>query len=104
MVRTQPLSMVEMKMRKSLRRRFTRQCSPSTLSRRCVILVRSRNSGDELILPIKRFAHTDVAQTLLAYLAKYKEFSSAEEMKRVVNLLHRQAVRAKAEGLFFKVC
>lgn len=24
-------------------------------------------------------------------------------MKRVVSLLHRQAVRAKAEGLFFKV-
>ena len=24
-------------------------------------------------------------------------------MKRVVNLLHRQAVKAKAEGLFFRV-
>jgi len=24
-------------------------------------------------------------------------------MKRVVNLMHRQAVRAKAEGLFFNV-
>ena len=24
-------------------------------------------------------------------------------MKRVVNLLHRQAIKAKAEGLFFKV-
>ena len=25
-------------------------------------------------------------------------------MKRVVGLLHRQAVKAKAEGLFFKAC
>lgn len=38
------------------------------------------------------------------YLARWKEFSSPENMKWVVNLLHRQAVKAKAEGLFFKVC
>ncbi|GJE93432.1 timeless-domain-containing protein [Phanerochaete sordida] len=51
----------------------------------------------------QRFANADIAQTLLVYLARYKEFPSAESMKRVVNLLHRQAVKAKAEGLFFKV-
>ncbi|KAG6820075.1 hypothetical protein H0H93_005603 [Arthromyces matolae] len=50
-----------------------------------------------------KFAHADVTHTLLTYLARYKEFSSAENMRRVVSLLHRQAVRAKAEGLFFKV-
>ncbi|KAH9046637.1 timeless-domain-containing protein [Lactarius hengduanensis] len=42
-------------------------------------------------------------QSLLTYLARYKEFTSPDEMKRVVSLLHRQAVRAKAEGLFFQV-
>ncbi|TCD66114.1 Topoisomerase 1-associated factor 1 [Steccherinum ochraceum] len=51
----------------------------------------------------KRFANSEVAQTLLTYLARYKEFTSPESMKRVVNLLHRQAVKAKAEGLFFNV-
>ncbi|KAK0224118.1 timeless protein-domain-containing protein [Armillaria fumosa] len=50
-----------------------------------------------------KFAHTDINHTLLTYLARYKDFSSPEHMKRAVNLLHRQAVRAKAEGLFFKV-
>ncbi|KAG5637662.1 hypothetical protein H0H81_003683 [Sphagnurus paluster] len=35
--------------------------------------------------------------------ARYKEFSSSENMRRVVSLMHRQAVRVKAEGLFFKV-
>ncbi|KAK0205546.1 timeless protein-domain-containing protein [Desarmillaria ectypa] len=50
-----------------------------------------------------KFAQTDINHTLLAYLSRYRDFSSSEHMKRVVNLLHRQAVRAKAEGLFFKV-
>ncbi|KAH9947733.1 timeless protein-domain-containing protein [Amylocystis lapponica] len=50
-----------------------------------------------------KFAHPDITQTLLAYLARYKEFGSSEDMKRVVSLMHRQAVRAKAEGLFFMV-
>ncbi|TFK28235.1 timeless-domain-containing protein [Coprinopsis marcescibilis] len=51
-----------------------------------------------------KFANIEITNTLLTYLARYKEFgASPEKMKRVVNLLHRQAVRAKAEGLFFKV-
>ncbi|KAL1742157.1 timeless protein-domain-containing protein [Schizophyllum fasciatum] len=50
-----------------------------------------------------RFAHSEVTHTLLTYLSRYKEFTSSEQMKRVVSLLHRQAVRAKAEGLFFNV-
>jgi replication fork protection complex subunit Tof1/Swi1 len=52
----------------------------------------------------QKFADFSVTQTLLAYLARYKEFGGAhEKMKRVVALLHRQAVKAKAEGLFFNV-
>ncbi|KAI0942849.1 hypothetical protein AcV7_002147 [Taiwanofungus camphoratus] len=50
-----------------------------------------------------KFAHSDITQTLLIYLSRYKEFDTVEKMKRVVNLMHRQAVRAKAEGLFFNV-
>ncbi|KAI0301445.1 timeless protein-domain-containing protein [Russula brevipes] len=50
-----------------------------------------------------KFANSDITQSLLTYLGRYKEFTSPEEMKRVVSLLHRQAVRAKAEGLFFQV-
>ncbi|KAI0752629.1 timeless-domain-containing protein [Daedaleopsis nitida] len=51
----------------------------------------------------KRFAHPDVTRTLLAYLERYKEFAHPDQMKRVVTLMHRQAVRQKAEGLFFMV-
>ncbi|KAF9001196.1 timeless protein-domain-containing protein [Cyathus striatus] len=50
-----------------------------------------------------RFANSEITQTLLTYLARYREFSSSENMRRVVSLLHRQAVRVKAEGLFFQV-
>ncbi|KAF5325413.1 hypothetical protein D9619_010000 [Psilocybe cf. subviscida] len=50
-----------------------------------------------------KFAQAEIAHTLLAYLARYREFTSTENMRRVVNLIHRQAVKAKAEGLFFKV-
>ncbi|TFK52842.1 timeless-domain-containing protein [Heliocybe sulcata] len=50
-----------------------------------------------------RFAHSEINHTLLAYLSRYKEFDDPEEMKRIVKLLHRQAVKAKAEGLFFQV-
>ncbi|KAI5994503.1 timeless protein-domain-containing protein [Pisolithus albus] len=50
-----------------------------------------------------KFAHPDVTRTLLAYLSRYKEFDSPELMTRVVNLMHRQAVKVKAEGLYFNV-
>ncbi|RDB17381.1 Topoisomerase 1-associated factor 1 [Hypsizygus marmoreus] len=50
-----------------------------------------------------KFAHADITHTLLTYLARYKDFSTSENMRRVVSLMHRQAVRAKAEGLYFKV-
>ncbi len=53
--------------------------------------------------PPQKFANSDITQSLLTYLGRYKEFTSPDEMKRVVSLLHRQAVRAKAEGLFFQV-
>lgn len=52
--------------------------------------------------PNQRFANAEITHTLLIYLARYREFASSECMRRVVGLLHRQAVKAKAEGLFFK--
>jgi replication fork protection complex subunit Tof1/Swi1 len=51
----------------------------------------------------QKIAHPDITQTCLAYLSRFREFDSVDRMKRVVGLLHRQAVRVKAEGLFFKV-
>ncbi|KAI8989035.1 timeless-domain-containing protein [Trametes punicea] len=51
----------------------------------------------------QRFVHSDVTHTLLVYLSRYQEFSTPEQMKRVVSLMHRQAVRQKAEGLYFMV-
>ena len=57
-----------------------------------------------LMLPdFKEFADNSCMQTLLTYLAGYKVFTEEEQMKRVVNLLHRTAIRAKSEGLFYKV-
>ena len=53
---------------------------------------------------LQKFAHEEITHTLLIYLGRYQDFESSEQMKRVVSLLHRQAVKAKAEGLFFKVC
>ncbi|CAE6415167.1 unnamed protein product [Rhizoctonia solani] len=50
-----------------------------------------------------KFAQEDIAHACLVYLARWREFTSSEQMKRVVSLLHRQAVKAKAEGFFFKV-
>lgn len=51
----------------------------------------------------QKFAQSDITRTLLVYLERYKEFESSENMKRVVNLMHRQVVKAKAEGLYFQV-
>ncbi|CAE6369742.1 unnamed protein product [Rhizoctonia solani] len=50
-----------------------------------------------------KFAQEDIAHACLVYLARWREFTSPEQMKRIVSLLHRQAVKAKAEGFFFKV-
>ncbi|KAG8711383.1 Topoisomerase 1-associated factor 1, partial [Ceratobasidium sp. 394] len=50
-----------------------------------------------------KFAQEDIAHACLVYLARWREFTSAEQMRRIVSLLHRQAVKAKAEGFFFKV-
>ena len=51
----------------------------------------------------QKFAHPEITRTLLTYLSRYKEFDSPELMKRVANLIHRQAVKVKAEGLYFNV-
>ncbi|KAG6380363.1 timeless protein-domain-containing protein [Boletus reticuloceps] len=50
-----------------------------------------------------KFAHSEITRTLLFYLSRYKEFDSPELMKRAVNLIHRQVVKAKAEALYFNV-
>ncbi|KAF8333073.1 timeless protein-domain-containing protein [Cantharellus anzutake] len=50
-----------------------------------------------------RFAQEDITRACLAYLDRWKEFDDSDKVKRVVSLLHRQAVKTKAEGLFFKV-
>ncbi|EEB95453.1 hypothetical protein MPER_05578, partial [Moniliophthora perniciosa FA553] len=49
-----------------------------------------------------KFAQEGITHTLLAYLARYREFTSSENLKRVLSLMHRQAVKAKAEGLYFQ--
>ncbi|WRT69168.1 uncharacterized protein IL334_006152 [Kwoniella shivajii] len=51
----------------------------------------------------KRFAQEPVTNTLLSYLARSQEFDDPEQMKRVVGLMHRQVIKAQAEGLYFKV-
>lgn len=50
----------------------------------------------------KRFATEGVCNTLLAYLQRYKELD-ADQLRRVVGLIHRQVVKAQAEGLYFQV-
>ncbi|GAA5828412.1 hypothetical protein JCM11251_006233 [Rhodosporidiobolus azoricus] len=50
----------------------------------------------------QRFADESVLSTCMIYLEAYKTFRSPEQMKRIVALMHRQAVKAKSEGLFYK--
>ncbi|WVQ81137.1 hypothetical protein IAT38_003259 [Cryptococcus sp. DSM 104549] len=49
----------------------------------------------------KRFAQESVVKTLLTYLERYREFEGAEELKRVVGLMHRQVVKTQAESLYY---
>lgn len=49
------------------------------------------------------FACEPVLQTCMVYLEGYKTFTDPEQMKRIVSLMHRQAIKAKTEALFFKV-
>ncbi|KAI9636791.1 topoisomerase 1-associated factor 1 [Dioszegia hungarica] len=51
----------------------------------------------------QKFAQEGVTNTLLSYLARFKDFDDPDQMKRVVGLMHRQVVKAKGEGLYFKV-
>ena len=51
----------------------------------------------------QRFAQENVVNTLLTYLTRYQEFEDPDQMKRVVGLMHRQVVRSKAEGLYFRI-
>ncbi|KAF7359427.1 Topoisomerase 1-associated factor 1 [Mycena sanguinolenta] len=51
-----------------------------------------------------KFAAPEITRALLLQLARFKELATEPEvLRRVVSLLHRVAVRAKAEGLFFNV-
>ncbi|KAF7439837.1 Topoisomerase 1-associated factor 1 [Pleurotus ostreatus] len=45
-----------------------------------------------------KLANSEITRTLLAYLARYDDFTSSEEMKRIVGLIHRQVVSTL--GLF----
>ncbi|KAK4698763.1 hypothetical protein P7C70_g7506, partial [Phenoliferia sp. Uapishka_3] len=49
-----------------------------------------------------QFAKEPTLATCMTYLEGYKDFKDPEQMKRIVSLMHRQAIKAKAEGLFFK--
>jgi replication fork protection complex subunit Tof1/Swi1 len=51
----------------------------------------------------QRFAQENVVTTLLTYLARFQEFEDADQMKRVVGLMHRQVIKSQAEGLYFRV-
>ena len=48
------------------------------------------------LLIFTKIANAEITRTLLTYLARYRDFASSENMRR-------QAVKAKAEDLFFKV-
>ncbi|KAJ7764630.1 timeless protein-domain-containing protein [Mycena maculata] len=51
-----------------------------------------------------KFATAEITRALLLQLARFKELEAdTDALRRVVSLLHRVAVRAKAEGLFFNV-
>ncbi|GAA5906718.1 hypothetical protein JCM8208_006366 [Rhodotorula glutinis] len=50
----------------------------------------------------QRFADESVLATCMVHLESYKTYRSPEQMKRIVALMHRQAVKAKSEGLFYK--
>jgi replication fork protection complex subunit Tof1/Swi1 len=52
---------------------------------------------------VQRFASEPILATCMTYLAQYRTFDSDEQMKRIVALMHRQAVKAKADGLYYKV-
>lgn len=56
----------------------------------------------EGVLILQKFATEGVLRTLMSYLSRYKTFAFEYQIKHVVKLLHRQAVKAKAVGLFFK--
>ncbi|SCZ93205.1 BZ3500_MvSof-1268-A1-R1_Chr6-2g08528 [Microbotryum saponariae] len=49
-----------------------------------------------------KFADEGVLQTCMTYLESYKFFKTPEQLKRIVSLMHRQAVKSKSEGLFYK--
>ncbi|EOQ99643.1 hypothetical protein E3P92_01291 [Wallemia ichthyophaga] len=51
----------------------------------------------------RRFASENIVKTCLTYLERHLEFHSTSQLKHVVNLLYRQAVRAQGEELFYKV-
>ena len=51
----------------------------------------------------EKFVDEGVLQTYMIYLSQYPEFTSPQQMKRIVNLLHRIAVKSKCEALLFKV-
>ena len=51
----------------------------------------------------QRFASDRVVATLVRYLSLYKDFKDETQVKRIVGLLHRIAIKAQGEGRFFRV-
>ncbi|CAK9781717.1 hypothetical protein CC85DRAFT_324759 [Cutaneotrichosporon oleaginosum] len=51
----------------------------------------------------RKLAQESVTHTLLSYLEQYQTFENELPFKRVVGLMHRQVVKAQAEGLYFSV-
>jgi len=50
-----------------------------------------------------KFVDEAVLKTYMVYLSQYNTFTSPQQMKRIVNLMHRIAIKSKCEALFYKV-
>lgn len=50
-----------------------------------------------------KFVDEAILQTYMVYLSQYSNYTSPNQMKRIVNLMHRIAIKSKCEALFFKV-
>lgn len=52
----------------------------------------------------QRFVDESILKTFLIYLRGYRQFDpESDQLKRIVTLLHRQAIKAKGDAIFFKV-
>ena len=66
-------------------------------------LIYGPHSDTDFTLRFQKLGNEAVVATLLEYLELYKEYTSENQMKRVVGLLHRIAVKAELHALFYRV-